>query len=170
MKRSIVNQKLWKSLQPRLPAVPAGDGCATGSRRLGSAAPSVADAVASMRSDRLEPCQYRWGKLDSKRHIIVDQRGVPLALSITGANRHDRCAFEVLVDAIPAVLGLPARPRQRPHKLHADKGYDFRCCREHLQHRGIMVRITRRGVVKQRETEPTSLKYYARHYVSIILC
>lgn len=54
--------------------------------------------------------------------------------------------FEALVDAIPAVPGLPGRPRQRPHKLHADKGYDFRRCREHLKRRGILARIARRGV------------------------
>ncbi|QTY25545.1 IS5/IS1182 family transposase, partial (plasmid) [Ralstonia solanacearum] len=29
------------------------------------------------------------------------QRGVPLALMVTGANRHDSVVFEALVDAIP---------------------------------------------------------------------
>ncbi|WP_431021452.1 IS5 family transposase, partial [Chromobacterium phragmitis] len=72
------------------------------------------------------------GKCGSKRHIIVDRRGLPLALSITGANRHDSMVFETLVDAIPAVPGLPGRPRQKPYKLHADKGYDYRRCRAHL--------------------------------------
>ena len=46
---------------------------------------------------------------------------MPLALSITGANRHDSMAFEALIDAIPAVPGLLGRPRKRPYKLHADK-------------------------------------------------
>ena len=55
-------------------------------------------------------------------------------------------AFETLVDAIPAVPGLPGRPRQKPYKLHADKGYDYRRCREYLSRRGILVRIARRGV------------------------
>ncbi|WP_115617498.1 IS5 family transposase [Chromobacterium vaccinii] len=86
------------------------------------------------------------GKCGSKRHIIVDRRGLPLALSITGANRHDSMVFETLVDAIPAVPGLPGRPRQKPYKLYADKGYDYRRCREHLSRRGILVRIARRGV------------------------
>jgi len=64
------------------------------------------------------------GKLGSKRHLIVDRRGVPMALAVTGANRHDSIVFEDLVDAIPAVPGLSGRPRSRPDKLHADKGYD----------------------------------------------
>ena len=37
------------------------------------------------------------------------------------------------------------RPRKRPEKLHADKGYDFPRCREALRERGIRGRIARRG-------------------------
>jgi IS5 family transposase len=33
-----------------------------------------------------------------------------------------------------------------PDKLHADKGYDFARCRQHLRQRGIQSRIARRGV------------------------
>lgn len=54
--------------------------------------------------------------------------------------------FEPCVDAIPAVKGLQGRPRRRPHKLHADKGYDYPRCRSHLKKRGILSRIARRGV------------------------
>ncbi|WP_416046923.1 IS5 family transposase [Cupriavidus basilensis] len=88
------------------------------------------------------------GKLGSKRHIVVDRRGVPLALLVTGANRHDSVVFEGLVDAIPSVSGLSGRPRSRPDKLHADKGYDFARCRRHLRKRGIGPRIARRGIEK----------------------
>ncbi len=37
-------------------------------------------------------------------------------------------------------------PRFRPHKLHADKGYDSARCREQLREAGIVPRIARRGV------------------------
>ncbi|SPS02893.1 transposase (fragment) [Cupriavidus taiwanensis] len=86
------------------------------------------------------------GKLGSKRHLVVDRQGVPLALTVTGANRHDSVVFEDLVDAIPAVPGLSGRPRRRPDKLHADKGYDFARCRRHLRKRRISPRIARRGI------------------------
>nr|WP_115648355.1 IS5 family transposase [Chromobacterium violaceum] len=86
------------------------------------------------------------GKLGSKRHIVVDRRGLPLALCVTGANRHDSMVFESLIDAIPAIPGLPGQPRKRPDRLHADKGYDYRRCRDHLRRRGIQARIARRGV------------------------
>nr|WP_180319648.1 IS5 family transposase [Delftia acidovorans] len=86
------------------------------------------------------------GKLGSKRHIVVDARGIPLVILVSGANRHDSKMFERCVDAIPAIAGLPGRPRGRPAKLHADKGYDFKRCRAHLRQRGIIGRIARRGI------------------------
>ncbi len=43
------------------------------------------------------------GKLGSKHHVVVDARGVPLAITVTGANRHDSMAFESTLDATPAV-------------------------------------------------------------------
>jgi IS5 family transposase len=57
--------------------------------------------------------------------------------------------LEETVDAIRPVSGprgRPGRPRKRPGKLHADKGYDFSRCREALRKRGIKSRIARRGV------------------------
>ena len=54
--------------------------------------------------------------------------------------------FEQLLDAVPAVSGLQGRPRKRPDKLHADKGYDYAKCRTALRQRGIQARIARRGM------------------------
>lgn len=51
------------------------------------------------------------------------------------------------LDAIPAVRsGKRGRPRRRPGKLHADKGYDHRRCRDECRARSITPRIARRGV------------------------
>ena len=51
-----------------------------------------------------------------------------------------------LVDGIEPVKGRTGRPRKRPEKLHADKGYDFPQCRQALCKRSIKARIARRGV------------------------
>lgn len=74
------------------------------------------------------------------------RKGVPLAITVTGANRHDSIAFESTLDAIPAVPGLDRRPRKRPGKLHADKGCDYARCRRYLRQRGIIARIARKGI------------------------
>jgi len=67
----------------------------------------------------------------------------------SAANTHDSLLFEPLLDTNPAVRGergRSGRPRRRPEKLHADKGYDYKRCRTYLHRRGIAVRIARRGV------------------------
>jgi hypothetical protein len=59
------------------------------------------------------------GRPGTKRHLITDRRGIPLAFALTGANVHDSVPFEELLDAVPHVGGKRGRPRRRPDKLHA---------------------------------------------------
>jgi transposase len=77
---------------------------------------------------------------------VVDRQGIPLAVRLGGANRHDSKLLEELVDAIKPIKRPRGRPRKRPEKLHADKGYDYEGCREALRRRGIKARIARRGI------------------------
>jgi transposase len=89
------------------------------------------------------------GKPGSKYHLLVDAGGIPLAVGLSAANTHDSLLLEQVVDAVPAVIGprgRPGRPRKRPAKLHADKGYDYPSCRRALRRRGITPRVARRGV------------------------
>jgi transposase len=86
------------------------------------------------------------GRPGTKRHVIVDAGGVPLALLLGPANVHDSRFFEPLIDAVPPVRQCAGRPRRRPAKLHADKGYDHDRCRHACRRRGIVPRIARRGV------------------------
>ncbi len=67
---------------------------------------------------------------------------------LTGpANQHDSRMMASTLDAVPPVRsGRRGRPRRRPGKLHADKGYDYRRCRRECRARGIRSRIARRGV------------------------
>jgi IS5 family transposase len=78
---------------------------------------------------------------------VVDATGIPLACAVTAANVHDSRVLDVLLDAIPPRhTGRRGRPRHRPAKSHADKGYDYRRCRAACMHRGIKHRIARKGV------------------------
>ena len=76
---------------------------------------------------------------------MVDRHGIPLAIGLTGANRPDDTVFAALVDAVAPIKRPRGRPRQRPAKLHADKGYDYPHCRQTLRQRGIQARIARKG-------------------------
>jgi len=78
---------------------------------------------------------------------VVERKGSPLSVVISGANVPDAQMLAKAVDAIPPIYnGRPGRPRFRPAKLHTDKAYDSRRCREQLRARGITPRIARRGI------------------------
>ena len=53
-------------------------------------------------------------KRGSKRHLICDAQGVPLAIRLTGAHRNYSQEALALVDAIPPLQGGRGRPRCRP--------------------------------------------------------
>lgn len=86
------------------------------------------------------------GRPGSKHHLIVDRYGTPLAVTLTGGNRHDVTQPLPLLDAIPPIRGLRGLPRRRPRRLFADRGHDYDEYRRILRRRGITPRIARRGV------------------------
>jgi transposase len=77
---------------------------------------------------------------------VVDAQGIPLAHVLTSANVTDSKAFELTLDAVPPIHRPRGRPRRRPEKLHADKAYDRRHCREYLLRYHIIARIARIGI------------------------
>lgn len=55
--------------------------------------------------------------------------------------------LDTMLDAIPPLgSGKRRRPRFRPEKLHADKGYDYPRYRESCRERNIKHRIAHRGI------------------------
>ena len=77
-------------------------------------------------------------KRGSKRDLICDGRGVPLAVRLTGANRNDSLEALEFVVAIPALHGERGRPRQRPDCVLGDCGYDAATIRRGLRARHIV--------------------------------
>lgn len=60
---------------------------------------------------------------------------------------HDSKMLEAVLDDVPYIRsGRVGRPRRRPYKVHADKGYDAERCREAIRRRNGVPRIARRGV------------------------
>jgi len=84
------------------------------------------------------------GRNGSKHHLLVDASGIPLAWTLTGGNRNDVTQLIPLVDAVPAVRGRVGRPRKRPERVTADRGYDHDKYRRQLRQRGITPEIARR--------------------------
>jgi transposase len=89
------------------------------------------------------------GKNGSKRHLIVDGQGIPLAIEHTGANVHDSEMAIALVDAIPPIKQPCGRPRRRPDEVLADRAYD---AEEKI-----------RKPLRQRKTKPLIAKRYTEN-------
>jgi len=87
--------------------------------------------------DQTGPNPTDRAKRGSKRHLICDGRGVPLAVRLTGANRNDSQEALALVDAIPPLHSAWGRPRQRPDCVLGDRGYDAAAIRRGLRTRHI---------------------------------
>jgi IS5 family transposase len=80
----------------------------------------------------------------SKHHLLVDATGIPLAWTVTGGNRNDVTQLVPLLERIPPVRGKVGRPRRRPQRVTADRGYDHDKYRRELRRRGIAPEIARR--------------------------
>ena len=64
------------------------------------------------------------GKNGTKRHLITDGCGMPLAIEHTGASVHDSEMAIAWVDAIEPIKRPRGRPRKRPERVFADRAYD----------------------------------------------
>ena len=81
-------------------------------------------------------------KSGTKRHILTDRRGVPLSITVSGANVPDmRMALPTLDETAQYVPG----PRFRPLNLCLDKGYDYAVVDAGVKKRRILGHIRRRG-------------------------
>ena len=95
------------------------------------------------RGDQTGPDPTNRGKLGTKRHTLTDANGIPLAVTLSGANRHDMKKFDDTLDAI--VVRRPS-PKKWPHQhLCCDKGYDYPELRRSAARRGYVAHIKTRG-------------------------
>jgi putative transposase len=86
------------------------------------------------------------GKHGSKIHILVDQRGAPLAVVLTGANEHDKWSADDLIISI-----VVKRPKTKQH-FCADKGYDFADVHQFVEQARYLVHIKH----KRKRGEPVA--------------
>ena len=76
----------------------------------------------------------------TKRHVLTEGDGVPIALRITAANEHDKWGLADLLDA--RILRPCADTTQN---LCLDKGYDYADVRTAIARRGYVEHIRCRG-------------------------
>ena len=83
-------------------------------------------------------------KSGTKRSLLTDGDGVPLALAVAGANVHD---MRLVRETLKRFAVRRPRPKRGGRKQHfcGDKGYDYPVVRTLLQEWGYAVHIAVRG-------------------------
>ena len=79
------------------------------------------------------------GKLGAKINLMVDSRGAPLSVVLSGANRHDKVSAVELI-----VCAAPKRPAHKEQHLLADKAYDAEDLREFAASAGYIPHIKKK--------------------------
>ena len=104
------------------------------------------------------------GKMGAKINLLVDSRGAPLSVVLTGANRHDKVsAIELIVSA------MPKRPTHKEQHLLVDKAYDADDLREFAASAGyiehIKVNSRRKEIERPSEEGSPKKSYPARRWI-----
>ena len=102
------------------------------------------DGQGAFWGDQIGPNPTDRGKLGTKHHVLTDAQGIPLAVTVTGANAADVTELLPLVDRIPDLSGDTGDQPTRPEKLYADRAYDSEPHREALRDRDIDPQIPKR--------------------------
>ncbi len=77
-------------------------------------------------------------KLGVKRYILTDGNGIVLAITLTGANVHDKHGVK---DTLNSILIFSGKRRKKPKHLCLDKGYDFKDIEVLIKRRNIQSHI-----------------------------
>lgn len=85
------------------------------------------------------------GGFGSKIHFVCDRNGIPISSVVSGANRHDAPYFEPVLESV-SIPQRRGRPKNRPAKLVADKGYDSGKIRQYCSRRGIKSMIPEKAL------------------------
>ena len=82
------------------------------------------------------------GKKGTKRSILTDGKGIPLSVTVDGANRHDK---KLVKETLDAILFERPSPDEGIQNICMDKGYDFPDIRQLVKEYGYTAHIKSRG-------------------------
>jgi putative transposase len=100
-------------------------------------------------------------KLGVKRSLLTDGAGIPLAVIIDGANRHDMKLLGATLDGI--VIARPDPAESQPQHLCLDAGYDYPVILQEVEDHQYTPHIHSRGTEKQEKVFTPG--YRARRWV-----
>lgn len=83
-------------------------------------------------------------KSGTKRSLLVEGNGIPIAVAVSGANTHDMKLTEPTLENI--IIARPTPTESSPQNICLDKGYDYPEVDELVEEWGYTAHIARRGV------------------------
>jgi len=83
------------------------------------------------------------GKQGTKDSLLTDGAGIPLAIVVDGANRHDMKLLAATLDGL--VVARPAPTDDDPQHVCLDAGYDYAAVRQEVAAWGYVAHIRTRG-------------------------
>ena len=78
-----------------------------------------------------------------KRSLLTEAHGVPIGLTVAGANRHDMKLVKQTVQSL--VVQRPRPTKNHPQGMCLDKGYDYAEVRDTLREFGFTAHIRNAG-------------------------
>jgi len=124
-----------------------------GSRHRDGQGPFGGDLIGPNPTDR--------GKNGVKRSLLTEADGGPLAVVVSGANRHDTMLLHETLDAI--VVERPEPTVEHPQHLSLDKAYDNPTGHQTVAAHGYIPHIRRIG--EEKLDEQREKRYPARRWV-----
>jgi transposase len=97
--------------------------------------------------------------------VLVDGTGVPLGVHLSAANQAEVHLAEPTLAQVAVPRGGPGRPKQKPERVIADKGYDSRALWERLRHRGIDLIVPHRRSRREPFQDGRKLRRYRRRWL-----
>ena len=102
--------------------------------------------------------------------VLVDRAGLPLGVHLSSASPAESTLADATLDAVAVPRGggrRPGRPRKKPERIIADRGYDCRALWERWQKKGIRLIVPhRRGRRPENQWQDgRTLRRYRRRWI-----
>ncbi len=108
------------------------------------------------------------GGFSTKVHLRAEGGGKLLTLVVTPGQTHESTVFASLLERGTVARAGRGRPKRRPRRVVADKGYSSRAIRDYLRRRGIRMTIPRK--TNEHRTGPFDrARYRARNLVERLI-
>lgn len=97
--------------------------------------------------------------------VLVDGQGLPRGVHLSPANINEVQLAEATLAQVVVPRHGPGRPKQKPCRLIADRGYDSRGLWQRLRQRGIDLIALHRRHCRHRYQDGRKLRRYRRRWI-----